>query len=184
MIAYLILAYYQTRDSFRNTGDDLVISNDKSTITKIWKTQNRFTLHDNYITSTAYGSEWIDCDSDQTAFWTFKYNDNMRIKFGVYLKNNARYGGHRWNAGNCWNSVNLKKDSLVSVQINTTNGDFKCIANAKVMYQCNIYKMDRFVSSTYSGSISINRKVIKCQILLQIVTCLRDVSVTMIDFHT
>lgn len=194
MISYLILAYYQNLDYFGYFGKDITISNDKKTVTRIWDKRNVYTLQDNYLKSTVYGYHWIDCKKDQTVFWKFKYNDNARIRFGVRLKHGSIYGGHlsNYDGNSLWNSVNLQKNSQVLVELNTVDGSFKCTltkpqtTNA-ILYQCNIYQL-KFLSNGENLLIFRDhyqsfddRRNLKCQIVLQIKTCYRNVSVTMID---
>ena len=66
MICYLCLSYYYHGEYFEKAGDDLQISNDKMTITKVSNKVNWL--------NTAYGKTWIDSNIDQIAEWKFKMN--------------------------------------------------------------------------------------------------------------
>ena len=64
MISYLCLSYYHHGENFEKAGNDINISNDKMTITKVSTT---YTWH-----NTAYGKTWIDSSINQIAEWKFK----------------------------------------------------------------------------------------------------------------
>ena len=66
MISYLCLSYYHHGEYFEKAGDDIQISNDKMTATKVTQEYN----WDN----TAYGKTWIDSSVDQIVEWKFKIN--------------------------------------------------------------------------------------------------------------
>ena len=66
MISYLCLSYYFHGDYFEKAGDDIQISNDKTTITKISEKYNWF--------NTSYGKTWIESSIPQIVEWKFKIN--------------------------------------------------------------------------------------------------------------
>ena len=68
IISYLILGYLFHGEYFEKAGDDLEISNDKMSVTRITKPSPVFTAFMN----TAYGKTWIPGNLNQTVRWRFK----------------------------------------------------------------------------------------------------------------
>ena len=69
-IYYICLAYYYLGEYFEKAGDDIRISDDQMTITKMksnacWK-------------NTSYGNIWIDSWIHQIVEWRFKINSVKR----------------------------------------------------------------------------------------------------------
>ena len=65
-ISFLCLSYYHQGEYFEKAGDDIKISNDKLTITKI--------LNDKSWYNTTYGKTWINSGVSQIVKWKFKVN--------------------------------------------------------------------------------------------------------------
>ena len=88
MITYLILKYYFHGEYFEKAGDDLEISDDKMSVTRITSpgSFNRFM-------NTAYGKTWINGNSDQIIRWRFKiesYGEPISTIFVGIVSNDHR----------------------------------------------------------------------------------------------
>ena len=80
MISYLCLSYYFHGECFEKAGDDIKISKDKTTVTKVNKKTNYF--------NTSYGKTWIDTQIPQIVEWKFKIikMENVSLKkTSIYL---------------------------------------------------------------------------------------------------
>ena len=66
MIIYICLTYYFHGEYWYKYGHDLVISKDKTSITKAFNANNK----DN----RAFGKNWIDMKHPQIVKWRFKFN--------------------------------------------------------------------------------------------------------------
>ena len=77
MICYLCLSYYYHGECFEKAGDDLKISNDKTTVEKVANG-----MFDVNFRNTSYGKTWIDSSINQIVEWKFKINT---INNGIYI---------------------------------------------------------------------------------------------------
>ena len=74
MVTHLCLSYYFHGEYFEKAGDDIKISNDKMTVTKIagpadWN-------------NSSYGKQWINSSISQIVEWKFKVN---KMECGIYI---------------------------------------------------------------------------------------------------
>ena len=76
MVSYLCLSYFFHGEYFEQAGDDIQISNDKMTITKISNTNDWY--------NTSYGKKWIDSAIPQIVEWKFKINE-MVDGYSIFL---------------------------------------------------------------------------------------------------
>ena len=76
IISYLCLSYYYIAEYFEKVGDDMKISQDGMTITKI--------INNNNWNNTSYCHKWIDSNIDQIVEWRFKINE-LDCGFGICL---------------------------------------------------------------------------------------------------
>ena len=78
MISYLCLSYYFHGEYFEKVANDVNVSNDKMTITKISNTNN--------WKNTSYGKTWIDSIIPQIVEWKFKINKMLTgASGGIFL---------------------------------------------------------------------------------------------------
>ena len=90
MISYLCLAYFHLAEYFEKAGDDIEISEDEMTITKIVSKS-----YPKNKSNTSYGKLWIDSNVAQIVEWKFKINvanDNMSILIALVSKDNRLNG--------------------------------------------------------------------------------------------
>ena len=78
LVFYNILGYYYIHDYFEKCGDDLQISEDKMTITKITK-------HRDWNDNNAYGKLWFKSNGNEIATWKFRMNKTLGVNREIYL---------------------------------------------------------------------------------------------------
>ena len=76
-ICLMCLAYYHQFEYFETAGNDMKISDDKMTVTKL-------DLENSGWHNTAYGKAWIDSTIHQIVEWKFKINA-MHSQYSIYF---------------------------------------------------------------------------------------------------
>ena len=80
VIVYKILAYFYIYEYFSECGDDLQITDDKTTVTKAYKEHHRF---NHRWWNNAYGHLWFNSNGNEIVKWKFEIKGNGIVMNGL-----------------------------------------------------------------------------------------------------